>query len=256
MGWFEDSIGGGDYGFPKSMTASCPATKSGPLLAQIDDLERTWKPTGYYTWREMADLTASIAALSGKASSLAIKTFEGGESDALRKAAAEYSSVSGLVLYYVDAWKKAQVANTLVNAPGFKDWAIKDLRAAHKLMRIAEIQACNRPWWADYAVGYVQASYGVIGVAKSIGSAVVSAGEAVIDASKAVVGFWPVIKWVGLGVGLLFASVYAYNKFNYTMDRVKSAGNRPFDWSGAFSKIARRIGRKPSPPVAGRRLLR
>ena len=47
------------------------------LLARADELERTWNPTGVYTWQDMSNVVAATAALAGVASSAAIQFFSG-----------------------------------------------------------------------------------------------------------------------------------------------------------------------------------
>lgn len=234
---------------------ACPTSaKTQEMLALADDLDRTWQPTGYYTWQEMADLTAAITNVSSQASSMAIEAFKGGQNAALSKAVSNYTSVSSLVQYYVEKWKEAKAANALVSAPGFKAWCVSLLKAAGALMRAAEQAACDRPGWADYAVGLVNASYTVVNVAKGVGRAVASVGSAVVDAGKAAIAIWPVAKWVLLGVGVIFAGVYVKAKYTSTLSRVRAAGNTPINWASIKARIQRLATRNKT--VAGRRLLR
>jgi hypothetical protein len=196
----------------------CPQSSSyQSMVARADELERTWNPTGNYTWQDMSNVVAATAQLAGQASSAAITFFSGNSlpsaKDKVRAAANHYNSIAKRSLDYVEAWKAARVANKPVAAPGFKRWVIDDLRAAAELFRAVEVAACTQPWWVGAAAAYGKFFNTVIDVAKRVGKAALNIAGGVIDTVERtgeIVAF--LLKWtpyLALGVG----GYLAYNKF-------------------------------------------
>lgn len=245
-GFIEDVFKIGEYGLPKAFVDACPASaNTRSMQARTDELERSWEPTGYYTWQEMSELLAAAVEMSGRASSAAIQAFQENPTDVLRKASDEYIQIVRKANEdYLPIWKRAQATNAPINAPGFKRWVISLLRASHKLMRMSEISVCLKPWWLGAIQGFMFYFNKVADIAQSIGRVVVKAGQAVVDAADTVIGLFPVVKWGALGLGALFLGVYLWNRLQYTAE----AGRRPFDWS-SFRRLFQR-------PNSTRKLLR
>lgn len=224
----------GEYGFPKAFTEACPASAAtNQMLARIDELQASWQPTGYYTWQDMSNLLAAAVEMSSKASSMAVQAFSQNPSDILRRASDEYMQIVRKANEdYQPAWQRARTANAPVNAPGFKTWVIDLLKAAHKLARVSEISVCTAPWWLGVVQGYMYYFNKVVDIAKTIGHVLVKAGEVVVDAAEGLFSLWPVLKWGGLAVGVIFGGVYLWNRLQYTAERA----HQPVDWSAIFDR--------------------
>lgn len=268
-GWLEEMFQTGEYGFPEAFLKACPASAAtNGLKAKAEELDRTWQPTGFYTWQQMADLVAAAVEMSGKASSMAIDAYQYGKNDILRKAAEEYNAIARRANEdYVPAWRAAKTANAPVNAPGFKRWIVDLLKAAHKLARVSEIAVCTAPWWHGILSTFMYYFNKVVDLAKSIAGVVVAAGVAVVNAVESAINLWPIVKWGGIAIGVIFGSVFLWNKLQFTAEEAR----KPVDWDAAFARWGRRArgaaGKarglfpggslfRKSPPVAGRRLLR
>lgn len=192
----------------------CPesATYRG-LVARADELNRTWNPTGYYTWSDMSDVIAATVKLAGQASSAAIKFFSGSSlpsaKDRVRDAADNYNAVAKRANDYVEAWKVARAANKPVAAPGFKSWVVDDLKAAAELFRAVEVSVCTTPWWVSAAVSFSSVFIDVVNIAKRVGGAVLKVGEAAVKAVEKtgdIMAFLlPKLPYIALGIGGYFA---------------------------------------------------
>jgi hypothetical protein len=179
------------------------------LDVYANELERTWNPTGVYTWQDMSNVVAATVQLAGVASSAAIEFFKGNSTPEakarVRAASNSYNAVSKLAIDYLIAWKAAREANKPVSAPGFKSWVLDDLRAAAKLFHVVELEACNKPWWVDSAVSISRAFINVVDTAKRVGRAVINVAEGAVKAVERtgdIVGF--LLSWgpyLALGVG-------------------------------------------------------
>jgi hypothetical protein len=195
---------------PFVTNALCPpsaAYKS--MLAQADALERTWNPTGVYTWQDMSNVVAATVGLAKLASDAGVRFFSGNSMpsarDKVRDAADHYNSIAKRSLDYTEAWKTAKAAGKPVSAPGFKRWVIDDLRAAAELFRAVEVAVCKEPWWLSSAVAISGAFISVVDVAKRVVGAVLTVAEGAVKAAERtgdIVGF--LLSWgpyLALGVG-------------------------------------------------------
>jgi hypothetical protein len=186
-----------------------PSANHRSMLAQADALERTWNPTGVYTWQDMSNVVAATVQLAGQASSAAIRFFSGDSlpsaKDKVRAASNSYNAIARHALDYTVAWQTAKAAGKPVSAPGFKRWVIEDLRAAAELFRAVEIAVCTQPWWLSAAVSISRAFVTVVDVAKRVGGAVLTVAEGAVKAVErtgSIVGF--LLSWgpyLALGVG-------------------------------------------------------
>lgn len=208
--------------FDQQMEKACPPGSSYvAMMARADELERTWNPTGYYTWSDMAAVIDATVRMSAQASSAA-QTFFAGDStpsakDAVRAAMNAYFAVAKQANDYTLAWKAARDQGRPVAAPGFKRWVVDDLRAAAKLFRAIEVAACTAPWWVGAAASYGRFFNGVIDVAKRIAGIVEKLASNALKAAEStgdIISF--LLKWgpyLALGVG----GMYAYRKIKKAM---------------------------------------
>jgi hypothetical protein len=194
----------------KEIEKSCPQSSAYlSMVSRADELERTWNPTGVYTWQDMSNVLAATTGLASQASSAGVRFFEGdslpSSKDKVRAASNKYFDRAKQANYYVEAWRAAKDANKPVSAPGFKRWVIDDLRAAAELFRAVEVAACTRPWWVGAAASYGRFFNGVIDVAKRIGGVIGKVAGGALDAAEKtgdIVAF--LLKWgpfLALGVG-------------------------------------------------------
>lgn len=196
----------------------CPKGKAYlAMVARIDELERTWNPTGFYKPDDMFDVLAAVVALGGQASSAATSFFAGNSSprskSEVRKAFDGYWAVAKRAIDYTEASRAAKAANKPIAAPGFKRWVIDDMRAAATLLRTLENAECFDSVVVSGVVSIAKACIAVADTAKRAGkTALAVAGGVVkmVERTGDIAAF--LLKWtpyIALGVG----GYIAYNKY-------------------------------------------
>jgi hypothetical protein len=227
----------GEYGIPQGALARCPPSgRAQELDAKVTELDRTWHPTGYYSWGEMAELIAAAIKLTNYASTTTLQAFRETDWAVLRSALEEYNKVAERALTYTEIWQKARATGAIINAPGFRRWVIELLNASKKLMRIAEVSICataDKPWFYTAMGAFMSFFDGVVNTAKRIGRLAAKVGDIVLDAADTALGLWPVAKWSAIGIGVLFLGVFIWSRLQATAE----AGRRPFDWSRLVARF-------------------
>lgn len=199
-------------------SASCPVSrKLTEHITQAARLEKEWKPSDYYTWKEMADLLAATVRLGGSFSDAGLRFFQGNSTpsakDRVRRAYDAYFAVARQSLDYVEKWRIAKNEGKLIHAPDFKAWAIDDLAAALRLYRTIEIEACNAPWWLDAAAAtgrlindFYESAIWAGRFAKDTGKAAAALASGAVKAARKAGDWLEYAPYVGVGVGglLLF----------------------------------------------------
>lgn len=183
-----------------------------PLLVKVADLSSNWSTTGFYTPDELLrGISATMDAARIARSSLDRVMAEpsdrmGDLMDASdRLFAAEQRSID-----YIDAAKQAkQNGIRVVNAPGFKQWAIDTLKAGAGAMMTASFAACMNPWWLGLIASF-QSGFDVAWSAvRAVGQTVLLVGEDVLKVAATLPELYGTLKWVGLaGIAGYFAWKY------------------------------------------------
>lgn len=162
---------------------------------QIDQLGKTWNPTGYF---RPADLQALLDTLAteAEAAGAALAAAPRSTSDAT---AMINQAFADLIRRYRDrsyaysnavAQARAMAAN-VVDAPGLKDFVLSSMRAISDAYVTATVMQCMQSWlekWLDRAykamatIGAV--AYRIIGVAINAGEKIVKAVDDAFDLLK------------------------------------------------------------------------
>jgi hypothetical protein len=221
-----------------------PSAAAQEIKAKAAALKDSWVTTGYYTGPEMRSALQAIQALLTQAQAVVERAYQLGADSSLRAAMDKFQDTwSRRYAEYSAKVVDALRADAILDAPSFKSFAIGFLEATYDLMRKAEYQVCIAPWWAGAIAAVAAAARAVYDVLKAIGRAVVAAGQAVIKAGSWIWEALPYLKWGGLGIALVFAGVFTYNKLVATAE----SGYKPVNWDRLL-----RI-KKFSKPVAGYR---
>lgn len=176
-----------------------------PFDDRINELARTWNPTGFYTVPEIRQLVGSTIAVIYKGqgaidtAASSVNTF----GDSLTRATSDLQRQVDRSLDYLDAANKAEAAGTrLVNAPGLKRWVLDANASASSAMTTAAVVGCMSPAWASVVQAYRDMFDVMIATTRATGAALLTAGEAVV---KTAVSAYDAVPYVKLGLGALGA---------------------------------------------------
>lgn len=206
-GWFDflfQAPGGDEY-----WASQCPVSAASKAVeAQADDLDKTWHPTGFYTANEMQLMVGAIMDTANAQHNSVMAARASWDVAPLREAEENYNEIGKRALDYTEVWKAARSSGAVIDAPGFRGWVIDALRTINKGMLAVETAACFKPWWVSAMTVYMVYFEKAVAVAKQIGKIAVAAGQAVLDAADSLASFLPKVKWIALGVGVLFAGIF------------------------------------------------
>lgn len=206
--WIQEQLAPGEYGYPKGWTEACPASaNTQAVAAQADELDRSWRPTGFYSADEMREMVGAIMVAANAQHNAVMTAQESFSITPLRDAQEAYNEIGKRAADYTEIWRKALASGVVIDAPGFRQWVIDALRTMNRGMRAVEIASCAKPWWLSAIQVYMHYFTKAVNVAKRIGAIVVAAGQTVLDAAEGVFKAWRVVKWGLLGVGLLFVGI-------------------------------------------------
>jgi hypothetical protein len=214
-----------------------PSTAALTIKAKAAELKTSWVTTGFYTGEEMFRAVGALLECSKQAMIVADRAYElGGSEDVVAARAKFHSTYTGKIIDLQADARKATATGAIIDAPAFKTFAVSYMNATYDLMRKAEYEVCMAPWWASALATVVGLVRAVFDVLMAIGKVLVKAGQELVKVGFGLIGMLPyIIRWGGLGLGLVFVSVFTYNKLVATAE------------SGRF-----RV-RKFSKPVAGYR---
>jgi hypothetical protein len=180
---------------------------SADLAARTLDLARNWKPTGFYTPKDleaMLNQTWSILTKAGAALDQVLAD-DFADKTTARSLRNSLSNRFGESQVFVTALNEAKNKGiTVIDAPGFKAWVVKAMNEAQLDYEHVAYMACIRPWF----VGVISVAYTAfdlaVKVAKAMVAATVAAGQAVVKAADFLSTAWDVLIWGGGAMGLLW----------------------------------------------------
>jgi hypothetical protein len=177
-----------------------------PFDAKIDDLAKTWNPTGFYKPDEIRSLVQSTLQVTRQAY------------DALTKAAAEPNASGDSIsratddlgrdgqrsLDYLQAATDAERQGlALVNAPGFKRWVTDTMATTSSAMVTAAVIGCVTPWWVGTLAAFAQVFEVLYQQAKLVLGAVLAVGQTALNVARDLPEIYDILKW-----GALAAAAY------------------------------------------------
>lgn len=175
-----------------------------PFDAKIDDLAKTWQPTGFYTPQEIRDIASATMKVvqQAQASVNQAASEPNALQESVMRATDDLARASGRVVDYLEAARATeQQGLRVVNAAGFKRWVIDTMATASSAMVTAAVIGCVTPWWVG-ALAQFQAAFDVAwGVAKKIVGATLAVGETALKIVSDLPDLYDLIKWPAILLG-------------------------------------------------------
>ena len=209
-GFLDDVLAGAGIAplLPPSETSACLDQANAavaPLDAQIDDLVKTWEPTGFYTPQDLRGfVTATMAVLrQGQAALDQAASEPQASQESILRATDDLARMGARSLDYLQAATTAdQQGIRVVNAPGFKRWITDALASASSAVVTASVIGCLRPWWAGALTAFQRAFDALYAVAKQFVGAVVAIGETALKVVGDLPEIYDLLKYALVGGGI------------------------------------------------------
>lgn len=185
-----------------------------PFEAKIDDLVRTWSPTGFYTSQDIRDLVSSTMQVvaQGQAAIDQAAAEPNASQESVMRATDDLARAGGRSLDYLQAASAAdQQGIRTVNAPGFKRWITDTLATSSSALVTASVIGCIRPWWVGALAAFQSAFDVIYSLASRVVGAVITLGEVALKVPDALDDLLTIAKW-GLGLGGAAWLIYEVSK--------------------------------------------
>lgn len=194
---------------------------SAPLDAKIDDLSKTWNPTGFYTSSDIRSLvgaTMAVVAQGQAAIDQAAQEPTASQSSIIR-ATDDLARAGSRSLDYLQAANAAdQQGIAAINAAGLKRWVTDTLASASSALVTAQTIGCIRPWWVS-ALAAFQAAFDIAwSVAKRIVGVVLAVGKTALKVAEDLEQIYDILKWGAIAYGAYWL---------WTEMKVRKAGTLP-----------------------------
>lgn len=219
-GWFDDLISGivgipGVPVFAGPSTSQCLAqanAEMAPFEAKIDDLIRTWTPTGTYTSQDIRDIVSATMRIiqQGQAAVDRASQEPNASQDSVMRATDDLARAGGKSLDFLAAARDADAgAVAAIEAPGLKRWVTDSMGVASSAMVTASVIGCITPWWVG-ALSAFQGAFDVgYSVAKRIVGVAIAAGETVLKVAEDLPEIYDILKWGALAA----AGYYVWTRY-------------------------------------------
>lgn len=175
-----------------------------PFDAKIDDMVKTWKPTGFYTpddLRTIIQQTLTVTNQAYDALTQVAQDVVGGD-DSVMRATSDLGTAGQRSLDYLSAATQAEQAGLrLVNAPGLKRWVTDTLATTSSAMVTASVVSCQSSWWINALSTYQMVFDKAKAVVVRIVGSVLAIGETALKIADDLPKIYDVLKWGAVGLG-------------------------------------------------------
>jgi hypothetical protein len=190
------------------------------LSAQINDVERTWNPTGFFSPDQIRTIVLQtndygnvavnqmISAVSG------IDSFEDktASKQAFDDARGSFFQTMQKGLLFLAAANKAEDEGKAVDAPGLKFWVLDAMKESRKLTRAAAFIACNVSLLERFVSAVNAAIDKLIEVIKAIVGVVLAAGQKALSVAGDFFGLMLTLLRYAPYVALAGGGYYIYKR--------------------------------------------
>ncbi len=174
-----------------------------PFDAKVDDLVRTWNPTGFYTSADLRSIIGATMNVVRQAQTAvdAASAEPNASQDSVMRATSDLARAGERSLTYLEAATVAdQQGQRVINAPGFKRWVTDTMATASSGMVTAAVIGCIKPWWVGALAQFQSAFDALYVVAKRFVGAVIAIGETVLNVASDLPDIYAMIKWPALAL--------------------------------------------------------
>ena len=217
MGGLFDIITSGGVDLITELTSKCPDDADNAVVELdnvIADIERSWRPTGFYTPAEIDKVVTTV--LDQVAKVRARMEELGDEMKILGKVESQFDALNRQTadtIDFINAAKKARAAGLrVVNAPGLQSWVLDTLKANRNLGRAMILASCQRSFFEKALADTAKDMMIVRSVVLTVGSAALAAGEVAVEVLGGLGQFLAVtvkfLPFIALGAG----GLYLYKK--------------------------------------------
>lgn len=209
-GWFDDLIdvfvapvtavaGGGN----DTCLAQANVTMA-PFDAKIDDIAKTWNPTGFYSPADLRSLVAATLKVvqQGQAAVDQARAEPNAAQASTMRATNDLARAGQRSLDYLAAANAADGQGLrVINAPGLKRWVTDTLGAASSAMVTAAVIGCQTPWWVTALVGFQFAFDTLYNLSKTVVGVVLAVGETALRVAGDLPELYDILKYAALAAG-------------------------------------------------------
>jgi hypothetical protein len=185
-----------------------------PFDAKVDDLVKTWNPTGFYSSSDLRGLVSvTLQAVTRAQAAVDAAASEANASqDSVMRATDDLARAGSRSLDYLDAARTAdQQGLRLVNAPGLKRWVTDTLATASSAMVTAMVIGCITPWWVGAMAAFQSAFDVAWAFAKRLTGAVIAIGETVLKVADDLPDLYGLLKYALIAGGAYWLYIQLHN---------------------------------------------
>ncbi len=185
--WFDDAIAEFGGGSEEKQCIDAANLAMAPFDAKIDDLVKTWNPTGFYTSADIRSLIGQTLAVVRAAQDTvnAAAAEPNASQDSVMRASTDLGRKGQDSLDYLKAASDADAQGIrVVNAPGFKRWVTDTMAAASSAMVTASVIGCITPWWVGALAAFQSVFDPLYSFVKNFAGAIAAIGEAVVKVAS------------------------------------------------------------------------
>lgn len=193
------------------------------MSASVDDFERTWNPTGFYTTDQMQKVILAVLEYSDGARgqiTTALSNVDIHDSDhkadapVFDKAYDQFNEQSQRASIFVTAMNAAKNKGIrAVDAPGLKLWVIALMRASVDLTRAALFINCNKSSFERVSAFLNDLVDRAIAIIKTVVGVVLAVGEQALSVVGDLAGFMVKLVKFGPYLLLLGGGLYLYKQY-------------------------------------------
>jgi len=210
----EDIFRGAGGGSAEQQCINAANQTMAPFDAKVDDLAKTWTPTGFYTSSELRDMVSvTLQAVTRAQAALDAAAAEPNASQAsVMRATDDLARAGSRSLDYLGAAQTAdQQGLRVVNAPGLKRWVTDTLGTASSAMITASVIGCITPWWVGAMSAFQSAFDTAWAFAKRLTGAVIAIGETVLKVADDLPQLYDVLKYALVAGGAYWLYIQLAN---------------------------------------------
>jgi len=215
-GFFDDLFGAAPNPIQDAQIQAC-LDQGNAAAADADakrqDLAQNWNPNGFYAPADMNNMISLVFAMLQSSESMLEQVSS--TDDNIKNAQDEIFGQYAKVQMYQQAIAQAKANNqTVINAPGFKDWVISAMGSASAGITAAVVTSCNEPWWVDAMSAFQSAFDAVWNAAKKLVGVVLKAADTVLTIADNTLDIAKYLPYAAAAVGayILFVELGRYKR--------------------------------------------